>query len=92
MARNGTEHIRIWIGRNDALIHRISEDTVLSYDQLRAVNAKADTLLREAGIEPMFVDSGFENRGLSTFTITTFHPKCGKAVDLEALQLTDGSF
>jgi len=89
-ARGGTERVRISVGRSDSLIHRISEDTVLSADAVRSMNAAADAVMREAGFTLEF-DSGREAGGLSTFEITTFHPRCGRPIGIDALRLTDGS-
>lgn len=90
MARGGTERVRISIGRNDSLIHRISEDTFLSGDAVRSMIAGADDVMREAGLD-LEMDSDRDAGELSTFEITTFHPRCGRPIAIEALRLTDGS-
>jgi hypothetical protein len=69
----GTTRVRIWIASRDSFIRRITEETTLSEDELRAeVGAPNAT----AG-------------GLSFFADTIFHPRCGGAIDPRALQESD---
>ncbi|MGH7434634.1 MAG: hypothetical protein ACRENE_03090 [Polyangiaceae bacterium] len=89
--RDGTDHVRVFIGRNDSLIHRISTDTVLSADAIRTERANANEVLREAGLDVETDMLGNEPEGLSTFEVTTFHPRCGRPVAPDALRMTDGS-
>jgi hypothetical protein len=86
----GTEHVRISIGRSDSLIHRVSEDEVQSAEEVRSMMARAYEVLRDAGFD-VEVHSDPGDGGDSSFTITTFHPRCGRPVGLDALRLTDGS-
>jgi hypothetical protein len=62
----------------------------LSADAVRAMQTSAAALVRDAGLT-LEDDSDREAGGLSTFTITTFHPRCGRPIGLDALRLTDGS-
>lgn len=66
-------HVRIWIARHGSLIRRVTEDTTLSEDQLRAE------------VDAPNVTAG----GLSTFVDTTFHPRCGGAIDPRDLRESD---
>jgi len=83
-------HLRISIGQSDSLIRRVSRDLVLSVDAVRSMHTTAAALVRDAGLT-LEDDSDREAGGLSTFTITTFHPRCGRPIGVDALRLTDGS-
>jgi hypothetical protein len=67
-------------------------DLVLDTEEVRAMAASASASLREAGIADVLDGSAIPAaRPLSTFRVTSFHPKCGGPIRTDALRETDGS-
>jgi hypothetical protein len=88
----GTTRVRIWIASRDSFIRRITEDTTLSEDELRATGASLPERLHNPARSDCDAAVGAPNAtadGLSFFVDTIFHPRCGGAVDPRALQESD---
>jgi hypothetical protein len=86
-AERDHSRIKIWISQRDFLVRRITEDGFTPAAELPPLPAGVLAMFAEAGHpQPHFVQ-----RDLSTFEVTTFHPRCNEPIAAGAFQATDGS-
>jgi hypothetical protein len=83
--------VRIWIAQSDSLVRRISRDLEATVEQTEAIVHGAEAEMREAGLLVVQVDGIGAPSALSTFELTTFHPRCNEPVAPKMIRATDGS-
>jgi hypothetical protein len=83
--------VRMWIGHDDSLIRRITSDYLETEADRRRNNEELEQMASEGGMSEVERRVLRSRPEFSTFSVTTFHPRCNEEVPAASLRPTDGS-